>query len=75
MAALAGRLPEHMLPTRIVVIDEFPVTPQGKVDREQLLGRALRRPLPPDLENIDKSPRLSIGPGPTPLGFSLNAKF
>lgn len=35
----------------------------------------LRRPLPPDLENIDKSPRISLGPGPTPLSLSLNATF
>jgi len=35
----------------------------------------LRRPLPPDLENLDKSPRISLAPGPTPLGLSLSATF
>lgn len=35
----------------------------------------VRRPLPPDLENLDKSPRISLGAGPTPLSLSVNATF
>jgi hypothetical protein len=35
----------------------------------------VRRPLPSDLENLDKSPRVSLGLGPTPLSLSLTTKF
>jgi len=34
--ALARRLPDHMIPTAYVVLDEFPVGPSGKVDRRRL---------------------------------------
>ncbi|MFI1914793.1 amino acid adenylation domain-containing protein [Nocardia sp. NPDC020380] len=34
--ALAGRLPRHLLPDAIVLLDEFPLLPSGKIDRRSL---------------------------------------
>ncbi|MGW7304459.1 amino acid adenylation domain-containing protein [Streptomyces sp. NPDC054835] len=35
-AALAAWLPEHMVPAGVAVLDRFPLTPAGKVDRKAL---------------------------------------
>ena len=36
--ALATRLPTHMIPSQIVELEEFPHTPNGKIDRKALLA-------------------------------------
>ncbi|MFH9489853.1 MULTISPECIES: non-ribosomal peptide synthetase [unclassified Streptomyces] len=46
-------LPEHMVPTHVVVLDRFPTLPNGKIDRKELAERAVRGPAgghgtPPD---------------------------
>ncbi|HXC25701.1 MAG TPA: amino acid adenylation domain-containing protein [Gemmatimonadaceae bacterium] len=37
-AWLSERLPQHMLPSAFVFVDAFPLTPNGKVDRQALLA-------------------------------------
>jgi amino acid adenylation domain-containing protein len=36
---LAEHLPEYMIPAHLLVVDEFPRTPNGKIDRKELVAR------------------------------------
>jgi amino acid adenylation domain-containing protein len=41
--ALRPLLPDHMIPSRFVLVDRFPLTPHGKIDRDKLLQNVRSR--------------------------------
>ncbi|MFF3757389.1 amino acid adenylation domain-containing protein [Streptomyces sp. NPDC002185] len=70
---VADRLPEHLVPTHLMVLERLPLTPNGKVDRRALpepgpvasAGRAPRTPLEETLltlfaRTLDTSAALTI---------------
>ncbi|MGY0487949.1 amino acid adenylation domain-containing protein [Streptomyces sp. WG-D5] len=57
--ALARTLPEHMVPSAIVPLDSFPLSPNGKLDRRELpapvfAGSGARRPSTPREETLTR---------------------
>src|SRR5207253_8520404 len=56
-AFLQARLPDYILPAAFVLLDSFPVTPNGKVDRQALPAPDRTRP---DLEGADAAPRTRV---------------
>jgi amino acid adenylation domain-containing protein/non-ribosomal peptide synthase protein (TIGR01720 family) len=59
---LAGYLPDFMVPSRIIVLDSFPLTPNGKVDRKILpsLITVVKADLNPATEEISKTQKVLI---------------
>ncbi|MEK8174904.1 phosphopantetheine-binding protein [Streptomyces sp. M19] len=59
-AALARELPEHMVPSAVVALDAFPLSPNGKLDRRELPaphfagGSGGRRPSGPREEALTR---------------------
>jgi hybrid polyketide synthase/nonribosomal peptide synthetase FtdB len=52
-------LPSHMQPSRIVALDEFPLTANGKIDHSLLAERAAIAPLPLISASSETERRLS----------------
>jgi acyl carrier protein len=54
---LKGHLPGYMIPASVIILDQMPISPSGKLDR-----RALPEPdqMRPDLEVVYLAPRTSI---------------
>ncbi len=52
---LAHRLPDYMLPSQFVFLEQFPLTPTGKVDRQELCMRDETKPVLPPTSTVEKA--------------------
>ena len=57
---LSRRVPSHMVPNRIVLLDQLPLTSRGKVDQEALRSIQTDRALPPAYEQPANALEVSI---------------
>ncbi|MEJ2178560.1 MAG: AMP-binding protein [Gammaproteobacteria bacterium] len=55
--ALRDQLPAYLVPLRVLIVDEFPLTPNGKIDREALPGL---NDSSVELTSIHKKPRTQM---------------
>ena len=58
--ALSQKLPHYMLPARVMLLDAFPLTPNGKIDRKALGATKQTRP---QLETFFTQPRTQLEKG------------
>jgi amino acid adenylation domain-containing protein len=65
---LAKTLPEHMIPSVFVVLDDLPLTPAGKVDRKALPDPGRARP---ELDNSYSPPKTPVEKTLAPIWSEL----
>lgn len=52
---LDQKLPTYMIPSSFILVDKFPLTPAGKIDRKALLSMERHHPITPDRELMPRN--------------------